>query len=187
MNRSLAVVCLFALLGVLTACASPAINSELLRRGARNVSLRALAADPGLYRGRLFILGGKIISTRVTDEGSVIEALNIPVNSDGVPETVMAAGGRYLAVRSRANGILDPAVYKKGAYITVAGYFTGTRIAKLDSGHYTFTVFNIARIRLWKKPMLNTTPPPPYYPYYGPFYHNPYGPNPYGPYYGPRY
>ena len=140
-----------------------------------------LAGNPRVYMGRLFILGGEILSTKVTDRDSIIEALNIPVNADGVPEMGMAARGRYLAVRSKAEGILDPAVYRTGAYITVAGYFTGVRKATPDGASHAFAVFKIAQIRLWKKSMLNTSPPPPYYPYYGPYYNNPYGPNPYGP------
>lgn len=172
-----------ALIFVLTACAATAIRSELLKHGQRNPSLQVLAGNPGLHEGRLFILGGEILSSKVTDKGSVIEALNIPVDSDGVPETGLTPRGRYLAVRNKAEGILDPAVYKKGSYITVAGYFTGVQKAKLDSANYEFTVFEIAQIRLWKNLGINAMPPTPYpyYPNWPPYY------RPYGPYYGPSY
>ena len=174
-----------ALLFFLAACAGPAIRSDLLKSGQRNPSLQALSDAPGPYVGRLFVLGGEILGARVTDKGSVIEAIDITVNADGVPEAGLAASGRFLAIQDMAGGILDPAVYKEGRYITVAGYFTGVSKQK-GSGH-VLAVFRIAQIRLWGKRAPSTTPPPAYNPYYGPFYHNPSGPNPYVPNYGPGY
>ncbi len=168
MKRKLAVITLFALFAI-SACASrPAMKSEFLEQGIRDVSPVVVAQNPGLFEGKLFILGGIIENTSVSDEGTVIQAVDVPVVADGRPESALVMEGRYLAVWPRANGALDPAVYGKDKYISLAGYFTGLREKT--------PVFQIAQIRIWKKPDIFTPPPPPYYPYYAPYYYTPYAP-----------
>jgi len=160
---------------LLSAC-TPVLNRELMREGARNVPLSQIREHPDAYQGKLFIFGGVIVDTRVTDKGSQIEALSVPVNALGYLGGLEQYGGRFLALYPRTSGMLDPIIYKKGREITLAGTFIENRQGKIDEMEYTFPVFEIKQIYLWEEQrdyyMMQA------YPYY---YNYPY------PYYGGWY
>ncbi|MDA8170759.1 MAG: Slp family lipoprotein [Nitrospiraceae bacterium] len=162
---------------LLCSCVSPVIRQEYLKTGARNVGPDILASHPADYKGKTIILGGIIINTTVTDKESTIEALFVPVDQNGYLENT-AGPGRYLVVWPRANGILDPLIYRRNRRITVAGTFVGTSEGKIGKASYTFPVIDALQIFLWETPR--------YYPayYYPPYYY--YGPYWY-PYWGSRY
>ncbi len=169
---SIALAALSVLL--VAACARPVIKESLLKEGIRHVSLSALSANKDLYRGKLFILGGIIANTTITSEGSVIEALYVPVDDKGYLKEEPGRG-RYLAIWPKESGILDPMMYRRNRQITVAGTFEGFRKGKLDKATYYFPVFDVVQIFLWSE-----EPTYPAY-YYSPYYYGPY--YPYYPYY----
>jgi hypothetical protein len=72
---------LVLLLPYLASCSIPALRSDLLDEGIRDVSMTELAQSPQLYKGKLFILGGAIVSAGLTEMGSLIEAIHIPADS----------------------------------------------------------------------------------------------------------
>ncbi len=160
---------------LIPACTRPVIKENLLEEGTRDVSLSALSANQNLYRGKLFILGGIIANTTVTDEGTVIEALYVPVDDKGYLEEAPGRG-RYLAIWPKASGILDPMLYRRNREITVAGTFEGLRKGKLGKTTYLFPVFDAVQVFLWKEA-----------PYYPAYYYSPYYYGPYYPYYYPYY
>ena len=163
---------------LLSAC-SPVLNRELMREGARNVPLSQLRENPEANQGKLFILGGVIIETRVTDKGSLLEVLAVPVNAQGYLRDLEQYGGRFLALYPRTSGMLDPIIYKKGREITLAGSFMENRQGKIDEMEYTYPVFEIKQIYLWDEQRDYYMMPA--YPY---FYNYPY---PYGGWYGYGY
>ena len=179
---------LAALLFFVSSCAESPIRRVYLEHAARDVSIPVLQANPGLYKGRLFLLGGIIVNTTVTDEGSNVYAIYVPVDPDGIPQPSGGAGGRYIAIWPKSNGTLDPLVYKKNLEITVAGEFVGLRKGRLDKTGYDYPVFRIEQIYLWRGEEYQ----PYYYPYYGYpysgayFYGYPYYPH-YYPYYSYPY
>ena len=105
---------------ILSSCA-PVLSRELMKQGSRDVSFALLREDPDAYRGRLYILGGIIVETRLTEKGSAVEALFMPVDSYGYLDESKHSQGRFLAIYPRAKGLLDPVVYKRGREITLAG------------------------------------------------------------------
>jgi outer membrane lipoprotein len=160
---------------------APVLKEQLMKEGSRDVSLNVLRENPDMYKGKLYILGGIIASSKVTDEGTVIEALYVPVDSRGYLREGGRNEGRYLAIFPKSAGILDPMIYKRGRAITIAGNFMGDRTGKLDEAEYIYPVFDIVQIYLWR----DVEYYPYYYPYY-PYYYYPYpywwgGPWPYGP------
>jgi outer membrane lipoprotein len=161
--KKTAIIIIILTVFLLTACGGPVIRKDLLQEGTRKVAITELAAHPGLYKGKLFILGGIIANTTVTDEGSAIEAIYVPVNSEGGLKKIPGLG-RYIAVWPKAKGLLDPMIYRRNRLITVAGTFKGLRKGRLYKTIYTFPVFDIEQLHLWK-----TMPyyAPYYYPYYG--------------------
>ena len=164
---------------MLNAC-SPVLNRELMREGARNVPLSRLREHPDANLGKLFILGGVIVDARVTDKGSQIEALAVPVSSLGYLRELEQYEGRFLALYPRTSGMLDPIIYKKGREITLAGSFMENRQGKIDEMEYTYPVFEIKQIYLWEE-QRDYYMMPAYYPYY---YNYPYS---YGGWYGYGY
>jgi outer membrane lipoprotein len=166
MKRSIAigVACL-----LLFSCV-PVLNRELMKEGERNASLEELKANPGAYKGRLYILGGLIVETRLTDKGSQVEVVSMLVDSRGYLKESQRADGRFLAIYLRSKGLLDPVVYKKGREVTLAGEFLETKKGKIDEMEYVYPVFEIKQIYLWEETQ--------YYPNY-PYYYYPYLYNPY--------
>ena len=165
---------------VLAGCA-PVLDRDLMNTGARQFQLSHLVETPEVFKDHLFILGGVIVDTKLTEQGSQIEALFVPVNSSGYLRDATLYQGRFIAVYARAKGMLDPMIYRKGREITLAGDFVGVRKGKIDEMEYAFPLFEIRQIHLWEEHAYYDYAWPYYYPY--PYYYSPYyyrAPYPYG-------
>lgn len=138
--------------------------------------------NPDVYRGKLFVLGGVIVSSRLIENGSLIEAAYVPVDSNGYLLDSNNPGGRFNAFYPKAKGILDPVMYSKGRMITIVAEFVELRQGKIEEMSYTFPFFEIIDLYLWQEPRVVRVVPYPY-----PWYPYPWYPYPYGPYYGPFY
>jgi outer membrane lipoprotein len=170
---------------MLMSCA-PVLSQNSLQQGIYNPNLTELKENPILNDGKLFIFGGIIVNTTATKEGSLIEAIYVPVTGrgyfkDGYPE----GGGRFMAIYKEKE-ILDPMIYSAKREITLAGEFIGIRKGKIGELDYDFPLFEIKDIYLWqeysRKDYYYPYPPPYYYPpYYRGYYRDPY----YYPYYYP--
>ncbi len=149
---------------------APVIKKDLMDKATINVSITKIQKNPELYKGKLYIIGGIIVHTKVMEKGSLIEAVHVPVDSRGDLKDVKLSEGRFLAIYPKENGILDPLIYKKEREITIAGEFIGIEIGKINDFNYTYPLFEIKDIYLWeeKKEV--------YYmePYYSPWYYYPY-------------
>jgi len=166
---------------MLTSCA-PVLREDLIQRGIYKFNLSEIKEDAIQNIGKLFILGGTIVKTTITNEGSLIEAVYVPVDSRGYLSDYGYINGRFLALY-RGREILDPIIYGENREITIAGEFIGTRKGTVGEMEYIYPLFEIKDIYLWeeyKEPYYYRYPyyPPPYYPY--PYY-------PYYPYYHPSY
>ncbi len=158
-------------------CASPVIRSDLMREAAKDVPLTEMAKDPQTYQGRLFVLGGVIASCRLTEAGSLIEALYVPVDSNGYLLDSSQAGGRFLALYPKEQGLLDPLIYARGRRVTIAAEFKEVRPGKIDTMAYSYPFFEIKYVYLWPRLRVVRVVPYPYYGY----------PYPYWPYDWPYY
>ncbi|OPY64702.1 MAG: Outer membrane protein slp precursor [Syntrophorhabdaceae bacterium PtaU1.Bin034] len=161
-----AIPLIVALSLLVTSCAT-VLRKDLMQTGIRDFSFADLTAAPDVYKGRLFILGGVIAGTSVTENGSLVEALYVPVDSSGYLED-RKPSVRFLALYPKERGILDPMIYRKNRQITLAGIFTGTQRGKIDSMEYTFAVFQIEQIYLWEERPVVQYVPYPWGPYWGP-------------------
>jgi outer membrane lipoprotein len=150
---------------ILAACA-PVLNQELMREGIRNPSFNSLREEPDTYKGKIFIIGGLIVDTRLTEQGSQIEALYVPVDSYGNLIEGARIDGRFFATYSKEKGLLDPVVFRKGREITLAGEFVELKKGKIDEMEYDYPVFEIKQIHLWEEPT--------HYYYYYPYYYSYY-------------
>ncbi|HTG02190.1 MAG TPA: Slp family lipoprotein [Nitrospirota bacterium] len=172
-----------AILAVMLAACAPVLSREVMSEGTREVRMDWLRETPEVFKDKLFILGGIVANTRLTPDGSEIEALYVPVDALGNLKDGAHIQGRFLALYPKASGMLDPVIYKKGREVTVAGEFTGIRNGKIDEMEYAFPVFKIRQIYLWREPSPMYYAPYYYYPY--PYYY-PYGYDRWGrPFYDP--
>jgi outer membrane lipoprotein len=154
-----------------------------MKQGARDIPLSAVRENPAVFKGRLFILGGIIVSTKLTEQGAMIEALAVPVDSYGYLTYDARYDGRFLALYPRSEGLIDPMIFSKGREITLAGEFVEVRKGKIDEMEYAYPLFHVRQLHLW--PEITTYYygyPYSYYPYW---YYDPWWrPYPYGyPYY----
>ncbi len=164
---------------------APVLNENLMREGRYMPSLSDLKQNPDLYRGNTFILGGIIVKTSITKEGSLIEALYVPVNTRGYLKSLQTGTGRFLAIYKNRD-ILDPLIFEEKREITLAGEFVRTQSSKIGEADYVYPLFSVREIYLWpeKRERDYYYPPyPPYppYPYYRPWYdyrrqHDPFYP-----------
>lgn len=148
---------------LLASCVAPVLSKNYLQEGERTVSFAQLRESTEQYKGRLFVLGGVIIRTRLVAAGSQIEAMHVPVDGSGYFEERGQTEGRYLAVLPKEGTILDPAVYRRGRRVTLAGEFIDIRKGKIDEMEYAYPVFQIKQVYLWPKERGYAYPPPFYY------------------------
>jgi outer membrane lipoprotein len=177
------IIGIFAL--VLAGCA-PVLDRDLMNTGARQFQLSHLVETPEVFKDHLFILGGVIVETKLTEQGSQIEALFVPVNSSGYLKDATLYQGRFLAVYARSKGLLDPMIYRRGRQVTLAADFLGVRKGKIDEMEYAFPLFEIRQIHLWEEQVYYdyAWPYPYYYSYPYPYYSSPYY-YPFGPWWRP--
>ncbi|MCE5194567.1 MAG: Slp family lipoprotein [Nitrospiraceae bacterium] len=164
------VITLFILL---PAC-RPVISRNVMDMAAFNPSLADLNASSASFKGNLFVFGGKIINTRLTKDGSLIEALYVSVSSKGYIKDYDKQSLRFLALMPKEKGILDPLIFKKDMEITIAAIYRGTKTEKLEELDYQYSYFEITEIYLWQEQQYN-------------FRYDPYPFWLYDPWYYPRY
>jgi outer membrane lipoprotein len=127
-------------------CAPP-FPKELLEKVDRKVSFTALQKEPGAYEGRLVMLGGMIIEAKNQAEGTLIEVLEKPLDSEGKPRQTDESGGRFLVT---TGNFLDAAVYHTGRMITVVGTVSGQRTLKLGEIEYRYPLIAAKDQYLWR-------------------------------------
>lgn len=151
---------------VLVALASCAhvLSKEYVMSATTGVSFRQILDNTDAFKGKSFILGGTIIDTKNTKEGSEIEVLQNPIDKYGYITDPDITEGRYFIVTPNH---LDPIIYKKGRSITFAGKLVGSRKEAVGEMEFHYPVFEAEQIYLWKEYKAYPYP----YPYYDPFYY----------------
>ncbi|GAB4485415.1 MAG: Slp family lipoprotein [Thermodesulfovibrionales bacterium] len=168
----------FAFLGLFLLASCAHVISAPNRAGAlTGVPFRQIRENPAAYLNSRLILGGKIAETTTTNAGSEIEVVQNPLDRYGYIEETDYSEGRFIVAVAEQ---LDPEIFEKGRYVTVAGVLAGTRPGRINNADYLFPVIHAQEIRLWKEPVPYPYPYGYYDPFYSPYYMVPY---PYG--YGP--
>ncbi|NWF98803.1 MAG: Slp family lipoprotein [Nitrospirae bacterium] len=140
---------LYILILLLLVSCTPVLRQELIDSALKNISPAEIKQQPELYVGKYFLLGGIIAETKMTSEGSLIEAMYQPVDSRGYLKGINTSHMRYLALFPKENGILDPLIFKRGREITFVGEFVELKEGKIEDLEYTYTYFKIIELYLW--------------------------------------
>lgn len=121
------------------------ISKEIRGKADKGVDTEAVLKDPESYKGKFIILGGVIISSRNTDEGTYLEVLERPLDSLERPEATDKSRGRFIILHE---GYLDSAVYSKGREITVAGEVMGKMVRPLGEMEYPYLLIKSKELHL---------------------------------------
>jgi len=105
-----------------------------------------LQGAPDQYRGQVAMLGGRIVETMPSAEGTEIVVLQLPLAMMDKPALDKVSGGRFLISTPE---FLDPEVYRKLTLITVVGEVTGHVERSVGDYPYTLPVLKPIEIRQW--------------------------------------
>lgn len=160
---------------VLTSCAMTIISPDLMSKSRLNIPINELRENPIPFQDKLFTFGAQIAETRLTPEGSLIEAVYIPIDEFGRPIGTKQPNTRIRAIFLKEYGHLDPLVFEKGRLVTIAGIFKGLQQGKIEELSYLFPYFWIEEIYLWERQRVGYYYPWIYDPYYDEFWRFRYG------------
>jgi len=167
--KKLLILCILS--AFIVSCAH-VISREYRDTVSRDVPFGSLVRNSDNYLNEMFILGGIIVESRISDQGSEIEAVHTPVDRFGNIIDRDISEGRFL-ITSRK--YLDPSIYRKDRAVTVAGILKGSRIRELGGVEYSYPVIEARELYLWKEEMHYPYIPYYTYPYWrDPFFYSPF-------------
>jgi len=165
-SQSVSIISMLCTLFLLLNACAPVISPQLMEQVDRNLTYGSLASRPDEAKGKIVLLGGTVVQTVPKAKETEIEVVQKQVSSSGEPYLTDKSEGRYLVVVDR---FLDPAIYRPGRDITVAGKVQGSVLRRLGEIEYRYPVIAALEIYLWKEPFSPQAYPYPYpfgYPYY---------------------
>ncbi len=119
---------------LITGCAH-VVSKNVRDKADRGVPISSLFKDPESFKGSLIILGGTIVSSKNTREGTYIEVIEKPIDYRGRPKDTDKTSGRFIILHE---GFLDTAIFSRGRYVTVAGEVLGKKILPLGEIQYSY-------------------------------------------------
>ena len=144
MNRT---IVLFTLIILLQGC-SYAISPTVADKADKTITFEMLRADPGLYKGKIIILGGTIAEITNLKQGSLITVDQKPLDFWNKPTRTTRTGGRFLLFYPRA---VDSLTYAFGRELTVAAEVAGTSLKALGDKEYDHPVLVSKELKLWSR------------------------------------
>lgn len=123
---------------LVTGCA-PVLSDRSIREANLTIPFRELQRNPDAYKGKVAILGGKIIAATVKKDETWVEVLQQPLDRWYKPRDTDVSHGRFIVV---LKGFADPAVYAPGRLITVSGEVMGKEILPIKEVRYTYPVIS---------------------------------------------
>ena len=141
------IVALSAVALLLQGC-TYAISPEMSARVDKTISFEMIQADPDTFKGKLVLLGGTIAMTVNSEQGTVIEVVQKPLDYWGKPKRTDRTGGRFLVL---SPGYLDAMIFAPGREITVAAEVAGARSKSLEGMEYSYPVVIAKELKLWER------------------------------------
>ncbi|MEO6203553.1 MAG: Slp family lipoprotein [Nitrospirales bacterium] len=146
--------CVWLGLGLIVGCAtSPMEIPETLQNQIDpTLTFSQVIQNPESYQGKMFVLGGEVLSAKRLAEGTRLEVLQLPLDEYQRPlVTRTDSQGRFLAMEK---SFLDPAMFPPNTLITIVGEVTEKVAGKLDEMDYQFPAVVIKELYVWKDPSL---------------------------------
>lgn len=148
-HRLLSFLALSLSLFVGSTCATKPIAKQYREEAkAEDLTFPMVLQNPDAYVGDTVLWGGDIIEIANAQEGTRIVVLETPLSGHERPKGAQQSQGRFIAMSSK---FLDPAVYKKGRKITMAGVVAGKETLPLGNANYTYPVVTVKQLHLWER------------------------------------
>ncbi|WP_251360006.1 Slp family lipoprotein [Kangiella sp. TOML190] len=168
-------------IGLLAGCNT---TPETVRFDPPNVDFNQVSQAPNSYAGDHVRWGGIVARVENLERDTLVEIVNLPLDSSARPLAEHNTGGRFIA---RIQGFADPLIYKQGKEITVVGVLSEPLPGKIGKHAVVFPVVDTASHHLWAKrksrqyiDVYSTWDPywfyGGYYRWHYPYYHYPYWP-----------
>lgn len=159
---------------LLTGCvSSQLVPPEMESRIARDIAFESLKTEPEKLKGRMVVVGGKVLGAKRLKEGTQIEVLQLPLDGSDIPRlNLIASKGRFLALQT---DFLDPATIPAGTLISMIAEVVGVKTMPLDEVDYQYLLLKVSMLKIWGEPSSLR------YHYYRPPIWAPYPYGPYGP------
>ncbi len=125
---------------------TPVISQATLQKVDKGLSFEVLQQNPEFYRGKMVLLGGDIIETKNKPSKTVVVVLARALDSRNRPLEEKGSKGRFIFYQP---GFLDPAIYKPGRKISVAGVVVGYEVRPLGEITYRYPVIESREVYLW--------------------------------------
>lgn len=134
---------------LLVSCASahvipPALEQEV----DKEVSFLDLVQAPDRYAGKTVAVSGEVLAAKRTQEGTVMEVLQLPMERWEPIADPTASQGRFLAWKKEE--FLDPATLPKHTRVTIVGQITGSTSHGLDDFDYVYPQMTIRYLKVWE-------------------------------------
>jgi outer membrane lipoprotein len=159
--KLISIFMLCAMIGIVLSSCS-VISREMRKEAVQDLTFDDLRRNTQDYQGETVIFGGYILETRNLTKETRLLVLQAPLSGRDEPKDRDLSRGRFVVIY---DGFLDPAIYKHGRKVTVAGEVVGEEQAELNDHNFTMPVIRSREIFLWKE----QTGPVGYH-YYDPFY-----------------
>ncbi len=129
LSLSIALLCLVA-----SACQKDVIPDRLEGRVDRDLRYSDIKNNAETYRGKLMLAGGKVLSAKRTQGGTLIEVLQIPLSEDLIPTgRDTDSKGRFVIIDRTNDQVSDPAVFEdEKKRVTVVGEVLGMTTVQID-------------------------------------------------------
>lgn len=127
---------------LLAACATPPLNVEGINT---TLTPNAAIANVSTARGQRVAWGGMIIHSRNLKDGTEIEVLGYPLESQR-PDRNAVPQQRFLVLH---NGYLETADYHAGRLVSAVGMIEGTRQGTVGEAPYTYPLLRAEQLHLW--------------------------------------
>ena len=114
------------------------IRKDLLDSGIRDFSLQELTGVPDQYKGKHFILGGTIARTTLTEQGSLVDALYVPVDSSGYLRGIQAGRPVSCALPQGAGNARSRALRPQRTRYARRHIYRSVRPGKIGQMDYPF-------------------------------------------------
>lgn len=123
------------------------VSKELREKAEKELLPIDVMKNPDAYKGRVVILGGVIVSSTNTKEGTYIEVVQKPLDYRGRPEDTDISSGRFIILYE---GYLDTAIYSQGREVTVAGEVSGRIVRPLGQIQYEYLLIKSKELHLFE-------------------------------------
>lgn len=130
---------------ILAGCAS-GLSQQSLSKVTNTGTFPELQENPNRFVDEIVLFGGKILETNTAPASSELVILQMPLNNSNRPENPDQSKGRFLV---RSEQFLDPAIYQKGALLSVVGIVKGGQTRAIGGLNYVYPILEAVEIKLW--------------------------------------